>query len=910
MDSSSMTHTAGGYDPTGNPFAPNGYGPGTEGEATTSPVESKADMTSISDLTDGVQAAAIEWCGKGLAAGHFDYLTGEGVDPSFLRRMAGRSHVFTGECMGRRGIFFLWDDGRADTDVYAQFRADEPGTFANGDAFPKYVGEKGREMPLWLVKRGTPGGPIDVQEGTKQALVSAGYAPRDTWVYAVAGCANWNVRSLQSLDATGRDVTVTLDADMGTNWNVWNQAARMKEALTAYLDTRVKFAPVPLVDSDKATGLDDYLKQFPADQRASMRAGVKAKASATLPREPKKKKPDNDGYTFPEALTALLSDQDGADKYSLPAGAAHSTDGGLWVDRGKFDARATFGPVIITRTFRDHLNVSSVELAWLVRGKPVSATVPRGMLTNGRALLETLGDRGFPAVTSDAASLETYLAGLLIANEPLIADQYLARWLGWQPDGGFVATADDGVMVELPEAKMQQRVPAYTTGGTFDGWKAAVKGIESRSVPRIALAASFAANLLKPLGYNSFTVALDGRSSGGKTISATGAASVWHDPAPSSAAHMNWDTTPMGIELRMGVAHGMLTWLDETQLVPERQAAKVGGTVYALPDDHGRSRGGAWLSQVSWSGVLLATGEKDLLSFVKGQGAAARVVQMHGRPFGDDGAASARQADAYRDGTSANYGHAGPSFAGRLSAELAGQGARDRLRARAAELAKHFKGENDIANRRADRIGVLMLAEELACTWGILPYAPLTADQWLGAINTAEATDDRPRMAMDALSAFLAANPGRVSATDGKGVNVPNGGWSAFIKRDRVAAREFYALSPESLAGILEDAGYDLHQVEAEWIGRGWLRQMKDSEGRPVVRVGKSRFRAVCVWSDVIEGDGSDDGTEAPQGVTAGKSGADGPAWSTPSGVTAPVAEPEQPKAAPSSGFTNPFLKP
>lgn len=814
-----------------------------------------------------VRADALAWRGFGLATEHFDYLTGEGVDADFLRHLARTGQVFTGECMGRAGIFFRWSDGRPGADPYFQFRADEPGTFANGDPFPKYIGEPGRDMPLWLVKRGAPGGPVDVQEGTKQALVSASYAPRDTWVYAVAGCGNWNVRSLQALNARGRAITVTLDADMGSNWNVWNQASQLKEHLTNYPDATVEFAQVSKVDGNDATGLDDFLKQFPADDRATMRAGLKAKASASLPREPKRKKPSAKGAAFPDALLDLLPGADGRDDYAMPPGTGRYADGGIVVERGKFDARATFGPVIITRTFRDHLNVSSVELAWLVRGKAVTATVPRGLLASGRALLEVLGDKGFPAVTSDAAALETYLAGLLATNEALIADEYLARWLGWQPDGSFVATAADGVMVELPEAKMQQRVPAYTTGGTFDGWKAAVKGIESRPVPRIALAASFASNLLKPLGYNSFTLGLDGRSSGGKTITATGAASAWYDPAPSSAAHMNWDTTPMGIELRMGVAHGMLTWLDETQLVPERQAAKVGGTVYALPDDHGRSRGGAWLSQVAWSGVLLATGEKDLLTFVKGQGAAARVIQMHGRPFGDDGAASARQADAYRDGTSANYGHAGPAFAAKVVELLAGdKGARGQLRVRAAELAKHFKGDNDIANRRADRIGILMLAEELACGWGVLPYEPLTAAQWLAAIQTAEVTDDRPQMAMDALAGYLAANPGRVSSTDGKGATVPHGGWVAFIKRDRVAAREFYALTPETLASILADAGYDLHQVEAEWIGRGWLRTMKGADGRPKVRVGKTAARMVCVWADVIEGDADDDGTEAQDG--------------------------------------------
>lgn len=792
----------------------------------------------------------------GLADHHRRYLILAGVTSAYVDNLARAGVVTSGIRDGRPGILFGWNAGDG-SDTVVQFRPDVPGTYPDGADYPKYITAKGVKVPLWRTLEGTPTGPVMLVEGTKQALVAACYAADGTSVYAIAGCGNWDVSSLQAMRVSGRPVTVVLDADMSSNLQVWSMAEALRDNLGAYPGTEVSFVRIPAKGASDSSGLDDYLSAFPEAQRSQMLSGLLHGASDKLPRRPKAKAPQSPykagTAAYPKELTDLVQGLENPSSYRPPAGSCPIPGGGFTVQRGQGDAQAVIGPVLITRTFRDHAGVQAVELAWMVRGKAVTSTVNRKLIASGRPLVEALADKGFPAIGGDASALEDYLTKLLAQNEDLIPEEHLARWLGWQPDGSFVSTTDEGVKVELPDDKMQRYTSAYGQRGTFDRWREAVRGIESRPVPRVALASSFAAALLKPLGYDSFTVALDGRTSGGKTISAQGAASCWQDPSSAGGGTMTWQTTYMAVELRCGVAHGMVTWIDETQLVPERQASKIGETIYQFPDNKGRTRGGAWLSAIPWSTILLATGEKNILSFVKGAGAAARVVQLHGRPFGHDGQVSADQADEYRDGVSANFGHAGPRFVAYLQ-NLLLAGERDTLRWRAAELAKTFKGANDVANRRAERIGLMMLAEELAHEAGILPYTPLTADQWLGAVESEELSDDRPGMAMDVVRGFLASNPGKVNGEMGSD-REPNGGWEAFRKRDRESGREFYAMTPEKLGKVLSDAGYDLAQVEAEWVARQWLRLTGGADGRPKVRLGDKTVRVVCVWSDVISGD-------------------------------------------------------
>lgn len=227
-----------------------------------------------------------------LSAAHFSYLTGEGVDPGFLKSLAESGAVRTDNRDGRDGIVFVWNPGNGGKPS-EQFRADVPGTYPDGAEYPKYKAGKG-PFPLWLVREGAEGGPVLLVEGTKQSLVAASYAPASASVFAIAGCGNWNVRSLQALKASGRQVTVILDADMATNVQVFAMAEQLRENLAAYPGTKVTFARIPHKSNADKDGLDDYLKAFPEGDRAEMLGGLLESASEKLPRRPKAKAPKLD----------------------------------------------------------------------------------------------------------------------------------------------------------------------------------------------------------------------------------------------------------------------------------------------------------------------------------------------------------------------------------------------------------------------------------------------------------------------------------------------------------------------------------------------------------------------------------------------------------------------------------------
>lgn len=227
-----------------------------------------------------------------LSAAHRSYLLGEGVDPSFLAGQESSGSVWTDTVDGREGIVFRWNPGNGQPSS-DQFRADTPGTFPDGADYPKYKAAAG-PFPLWCVKQGAEDGPVLLVEGTKQSLVAAGYAPAGASVFAIAGCGNWNTRSLQALRASGRHVTVILDADMATNVQVFAMAEQLRDNLSAYKGTSVVFARIPHKTQDTTDGLDDYLKQFPAEERSEMLAGLLESATAKLPRRPKAKAPKLD----------------------------------------------------------------------------------------------------------------------------------------------------------------------------------------------------------------------------------------------------------------------------------------------------------------------------------------------------------------------------------------------------------------------------------------------------------------------------------------------------------------------------------------------------------------------------------------------------------------------------------------
>jgi hypothetical protein len=509
-----------------------------------------------------------------------------------------------------------------------------------------------------------------------------------------------------------------------------------------------------------------------------------------------------------------------------------TTPAGYRVNTGGVYARQMIGiapqwvqialaPLVVTATYSDPNGDQAVELAWLDRGRVVRRTVSRGIARRGRELVKELGAVGLPVVESDARAVERWLAQFEAANLGAIPHRYLARWLGWQPDGTFVSTPDDGVKVDVTYDEQVGPAKAHRRGGTAAGWKAGIAALERFPIPRIVIAASLAAPLLRPLDVQSFTVDISSRSTGGKTTSLQSGLSVWANPSQDAEAIATWRTTLISIEKRLNLVRGIVTVLDETMTAESEEI--ISSILYDLPKNVGKARGGGWPSRLQWETVLLSTGERPALSYSTHQGAAARVLSLTTAPFGNGGGPAAV---ALRECVTTHYGHAGPEFVRHLLDGLTAPNGAELLRKKHKELTNQLLGNNDMTARRAPMVAAVVLAEQLAHKWGVLPYKPMPVEQWQQMFAEADQTDNRPEMAMDVLRQYIAAHeaelyrPARYPAEERL---QPHGGWLGLIVTGKNGAPDQVAIGPQRVREILDRAGYALDAVLQGWRDSKYL---------------------------------------------------------------------------------------
>ncbi|MCC2280274.1 DUF927 domain-containing protein [Streptomyces sp. ET3-23] len=311
--------------------------------------------------------------------------------------------------------------------------------------------------------------------------------------------------------------------------------------------------------------------------------------------------------------------------------------------------RIAWGPIAITKVLRDVDGNEELEISWLSGNRVVRRIVPRRIAAKGRALVEHIGDASFPSVDGKGPALELWLMDFEHVNNGLVPVEPVARWLGWQPDGAFVAYDGDGRRVKPAHETQHGPLAAHHPAGSLEGWQQAVAGICVLEVPRAIVAASLGAALLHPLGLSSFSVDVAARSTRGKTTSLMCGTSVWADPSEKSEAMGSWNTTLSALERRLNLVRGLPTPLDESMIARSQQAKT--DLLYCVPKNVGRGREGGWASRLRWETIILSSGEASLLSGEsgQGQGASARVLCLTQPPFPD-----AQTAEAARDGVCAH----------------------------------------------------------------------------------------------------------------------------------------------------------------------------------------------------------------------------------------------------------------
>lgn len=306
------------------------------------------------------------------------------------------------------------------------------------------------------------------------------------------------------------------------------------------------------------------------------------------------------------------------------------------------------------------------------------------------------------------------------------------------PSGKVIGAAG----ANLPELSVNSRISsAVATGGTLDGWKAAVAA--ACSAPRcehwvIGAIAGFAAPLVSLCGFDTCGINLSGMTSGGKTTAQRLAVSSWSRASLDQRDSLlqSARATANGIEAMASRSNGTILALDELGHVHGKELGKI---IYSLASGVGKGRmtAEAQMRQShTWSTFVVLSAEKSLEEKVRGDGGewaggmAVRIpdIDITGVNRAVDHAVLAQIQTVDR-----HYGHAGPAF---IEAMVAGgyhQQAQE-IRDGVNELARTIAGsEGDGKHvRAAAPFAILCMAGNLAKKFGLLPsdLNVLRAVQW------------------------------------------------------------------------------------------------------------------------------------------------------------------------------------
>lgn len=178
-----------------------------------------------------------------LSTAHRDYLLAHAIRETVLERHGVRSEGDE--------IVFPWRDGVLITEQRRPWPG-EGGT---------YFWETGKDLHFWTLRDKGPDSPIILIEGTKQSLAGDSYAPEEYSVLGMAGCWGWSKAKLSRFK--GREVFLCLDADAGSNLDVYEAGEKLGERLKRYRST-LRYIHIPASGSQ---GLDDYLASLDEDER-------------------------------------------------------------------------------------------------------------------------------------------------------------------------------------------------------------------------------------------------------------------------------------------------------------------------------------------------------------------------------------------------------------------------------------------------------------------------------------------------------------------------------------------------------------------------------------------------------------------------------------------------------------------
>jgi len=522
------------------------------------------------------------------------------------------------------------------------------------------------------------------------------------------------------------------------------------------------------------------------------------------------------------------------------------------VDGQRVARRVTvsYDPVLITRRLQHKdTGVIYVELAWRMGSKWHSHMFERDAIFSTRRIVEC-GRYGAPVGSDNAAELVQYLRAYETENRRSIPPGYAQSTMGWLGDDddlghhGFLVgdrqIGANGQQVEY----VGDASADFKEGGTFDGWKAAVKRLDPWPAMRVAICACLAPPLIGIVGAPNTIVEFVGETSGGKSVALRTGSTCWRS---AKAKLPRWNATANGLEARAQVLNDLPLVVDDTADVPDsKRRDLLGQSVYMLESGHTRTRSSKTLQQApakQWRTMVLSSGEYSLADYVGTGGAAARVLSFWGAPLGAASETTGTTVAEVMVEFGKHYGHAGPLFVKWLCAN------RERWDAFANDyrgMVSKLRGllDSRVAMRLAETIALLDLTSKLATEALGMDWdtRPLLLDRYVAvaierALQEAQVASNKAREAWEYVVSVAESRRSQwaVWGDMPSMKEEPNGGWLGWkrvgdegelptlrdIENDDGA--DLFAWYPAHLKRVLEDGGYMPEVVMKAWREHGIL---------------------------------------------------------------------------------------
>ncbi|WP_395021005.1 DUF927 domain-containing protein [Dongia sp.] len=388
-------------------------------------------------------------------------------------------------------------------------------------------------------------------------------------------------------------------------------------------------------------------------------------------------------------------------------------------------------------------------------GRQHEWAVPRGMLAgDGVAIREYLLQRGLYIAPGKAAreALMMWLSSLEPKEAALSVEQ-----VGWhEGSAGLAFVLPDAVYgPQGGERIILQAISRvghnFDQAGVLEDWQREIAAPAAGNTRLLlAIAAGFAAPLLRLTGEESGGINFLGQSRTGKSTAVFIGAGVWGRGARGGYVRQ-WRATANGLESVAAAHSDALLPLDEMGQMDPRE---IGEAAYLLANESGKSRAtreGAARHAVTWRVFILSSGENSIGELAQEGGRKAKVgqeVRIVDVPADAGGGMGlfeelhgSSDSDAFsrrlRDAAGRFYGTPARAFLTALTSELESNrsGVMDWIEAHRAEfISKTVQSEATGQVRSvAGRFALISAAGELATRWGVTGWEPGVA-RWAAAL--------------------------------------------------------------------------------------------------------------------------------------------------------------------------------